>query len=48
MTDSEISRGCRQNDPSAWHDLVSSYTPLVYRIALRMLQDGPEAAEGTA
>ena len=45
MTDSEISRGCRQNDPRAWRRLVASYTPLVYRVAVRILNDGPEAED---
>jgi RNA polymerase sigma-70 factor, ECF subfamily len=47
LKDADISRGCRQNDPRAWHCLVRSYTPLVYRMALRMLKDR-QAAEDAA
>ena len=47
LRDADISRGCRQNDPRAWRHLVRRYTPLVYRMALRMLKD-PQAAEDAA
>lgn len=46
FSDADISRGCRQNDPRAWRHLVRSYTPLVYRIAFRMLKE-EQAAEDT-
>ena len=46
LSDADISRGCRQNDPTAWRHLVRGYTPLVYRVALRMLKDD-QAAEDT-
>jgi RNA polymerase sigma-70 factor (ECF subfamily) len=39
ISDADISRGCRQNDPQAWRQLIQNYTPLVYRIAYRMLKD---------
>lgn len=48
LHDSEISRGCRQNNPDSWRYLVRSYTPLVYRVALRMLrsiQDAEDASQ---
>ncbi|MFO7879343.1 MAG: sigma-70 family RNA polymerase sigma factor, partial [Bacteroidales bacterium] len=35
---------CRQGDASAWRVLIGRYTPLVYRLALRMLRH-QEAAE---
>ncbi len=44
LKDADISRGCRQNDPKAWRHLVRGYTPLVYRLALRMLKE-EQAAE---
>jgi len=43
-SDGDLSRGCRQDDPAAWRELVRRFTPLVYRIALRMLRR-PEEAE---
>lgn len=47
LSDADISRGCRQNDPRAWRHLVRSHTPLVYRVAFRMLKDA-QAAEDAA
>jgi len=44
LTDTQIVRRCRQGDASAWRVLISRYTPLVYRLALRMLRH-KEAAE---
>ncbi|NNF99458.1 MAG: RNA polymerase sigma factor [Desulfobacteraceae bacterium] len=44
-TDSEISRGCRRNDPRAWRGLVEKYTPMVYRIAVRMLINDRDAED---
>lgn len=44
LKDADISRGCRQNNPEAWRLLVRRYTPLVYRLALRMLKN-EQAAE---
>ena len=46
MVDADISRGCRQDDPRAWRQLIGTYTPLVYRITVRMLKDS-QAAEDT-
>lgn len=43
--DADISRSCRRNDPEAWRYLVRRYTPLVYRIALRMLKDEASAED---
>ena len=47
ITDADISRGCRQNKPEAWRHLVRAYTPLVYRISLRMLRDMQEAEDAS-
>ncbi len=47
LSDADISRGCRQNDPTAWRHLVRSYTPLVYRVALRMLKEIQNAEDAT-
>ncbi len=47
ITDADISRGCRQNNPSAWRHLVRTYTPLVYRLSLRMLRDRQEAEDAS-
>ena len=43
--DADISRGCRRNDPEAWRYLVRQYTPLVYRIAWRILKDEASAED---
>ncbi len=47
LKDADISRGCRQNDSQAWRYLVRLYTPLVYRIARRMLRSQQEAEDTT-
>jgi RNA polymerase sigma-70 factor (ECF subfamily) len=47
LSDADISRGCRQNDPKAWRHLVQSYTPLVYRVAFRMLKEVQAAEDAT-
>ena len=47
LSDADISRGCRQDDPRAWRHLVRSYTPLVYRVALRMLKEEQAAEDAT-
>ena len=47
IIDADISRGCRQNRPEAWRYLVRNYTPLVYRISLRMLKDRQEAEDAS-
>jgi RNA polymerase sigma-70 factor (ECF subfamily) len=47
LSDADISRGCRQDNPKAWRHLVRTYTPLVYRIAFRILKD-QSAAEDAA
>jgi RNA polymerase sigma-70 factor (ECF subfamily) len=45
--DGDISRGCRQNDPNAWRHLVRIYTPLVYRVAMRMLRNREDAEDAS-
>lgn len=47
LNDGEISRGCRQNNPNAWRYLVRAYTPLVYRVAIRMLRDNEDAEDAS-
>jgi RNA polymerase sigma-70 factor (ECF subfamily) len=47
LSDADISRGCRQNNSKAWRQLVQSYTPLVYRIAFRILKDQQAAEDAT-
>ena len=37
--DSDLARLCRQGDAAAWRRLVRRFTPLVYRVALRMLRN---------
>lgn len=47
LNDGEISRGCRQNDPNTWRYLVRAYTPLVYRVAIRMLRNREDAEDAS-
>ena len=47
LNDGDISRGCRQNDPNAWRYLVRFYSPLVYRIAARMLRSQQDAEDAS-
>ncbi len=44
ITDANLSRRCRQGDPEAWRILIRRCSPLVYRVALRMVA-GPAEAE---
>jgi RNA polymerase sigma factor (sigma-70 family) len=48
--DAELARKCREGQPGAWRELVRRFTPLVYRLALRMLRspaDAEDAAQKT-
>lgn len=45
LSDAELARRCRRGDPGAWRALVERFTPLVYRLAVRMLRDGAEAED---
>jgi RNA polymerase sigma-70 factor (ECF subfamily) len=47
LSDGDISRGCRQNDPKAWRHLIRANTALVYRIAMRMLRDRRDAEDAS-
>lgn len=47
LSDGEISRGCRQNNPNTWRYLVRAYTPLVYRVAIRMLRSKQDAEDAS-
>ncbi len=44
-SDADLSRACRQGDPRGWQTLVRRFTPLVYRLAFRMLGSGAEAED---
>ncbi len=46
LTDAELVRRARNDDPAAWRTLVRRHTPMVYRLALRTLRH-PEDAEDT-
>jgi len=45
LPEAELARRCRRGDPRAWRELVRRFTPLVYRLALRMVRDGGEAED---
>jgi RNA polymerase sigma-70 factor (ECF subfamily) len=45
LSDAELARRCRRGDEAAWTALVERFTPLVYRLAVRMLRDGAEAED---
>jgi RNA polymerase sigma-70 factor, ECF subfamily len=45
LTDAELARRCRRGEPGAWRALIERFTPLVYRLAVRMLRDGAEAED---
>jgi RNA polymerase sigma-70 factor (ECF subfamily) len=45
LTDAELARRCRQGEPDAWRLLVRRVSPLVYRIAVRVLGRGAEAED---
>lgn len=44
-SDAELARRCRRGDPQAWRLLVRRVSPLVYRIAVRVLGRGPDAED---
>lgn len=46
-SDADLARTCRRGDAGAWRELVRRFTPLVYRLALRMLRDGAEAQDAS-
>ncbi len=45
LSDAELARRCRRGDPDAWRTLVGRFSPLVYRLGVRMLRDGAEAED---
>ncbi|MBN1944828.1 MAG: sigma-70 family RNA polymerase sigma factor [Bradymonadales bacterium] len=44
-SDAELVRRCRRNEPVAWRELVRRFSPLVYRLSLRMAGDATEASD---
>ncbi len=45
MSDAEMARRCRREDAEAWRELIRRFTPLVYRLAYRMLSNQQEAED---
>jgi RNA polymerase sigma-70 factor (ECF subfamily) len=45
LTDAELVRACRANDPDAWNELVERYSRYVYAIAVRGFRLSEEDAE---
>lgn len=45
MTDAELYRRCHRGDPDAWRRLIRDFSPLVYRLAVRLLGAGHEAED---
>lgn len=45
LTDAELVRRCRANDPAAWNELVERYSRYVYAIAVRGFRLSEEDAE---
>ncbi len=47
MSDTDLARRCRGDDPEAWQELIRRFTPLVYRLAYRMLSNRHEAEDAS-
>lgn len=47
LTDAELVRRARHDDPAAWRALVRRHTPMVYRLALRTLRHSADAEDIT-
>jgi len=45
VSDSDLARRCRQGDAAAWRQLIRRCSPLVYRVALRMLKNQADAED---
>ncbi len=45
LSEAELARRCRRGDPDAWRALVERFSPLVYRLGIRMLRDGAAAED---
>lgn len=44
-TDADLARLCRQGDAAAWRELIRRCSPLVYRVALRVLRNQADAED---
>ncbi len=47
LPETELARRCRIGDPPAWRELVRRFTPLVYRLSVRMLRNSSEAEDAS-
>lgn len=45
--DGDLSRRCRNGDPEGWRQLIVEFTPLVYRLCVRMLGNSQDAQDMT-
>jgi len=45
LSEAELARRCRRGDADGWRELVVRFTPLVYRLGVRMLRDEAEAED---
>lgn len=45
LSEAELARRCRQGHPGAWRELIERFSPLVYRLGVRMLRDPAEAED---
>lgn len=45
MSDAELSRRCRADDPDAWRELVRRFGSMVHRLAIRMLGQSADAED---
>ncbi len=47
MSEAELVRQCRKDEPKAWQELIRRFTPLVYRLSFRMLSNQHEAEDAS-
>lgn len=47
LTDADLARRCRQGDAVAWRLLIRRCSPLVYRVALRVLRNPADAEDAS-
>lgn len=47
VDDAQLARRCREGEASAWRELVRRFTPLVYRVARRMLPSDADAEDAS-
>jgi len=45
LSEAELARRCRRGDADGWRELVVRFTPLVYRLGVRMLRSEAEAED---